>query len=261
MTDRLAPIGPGDEFDYTIDATGLLSDGEVLVGTSAVAVAGATIGTVAVDDDALTVWLSGATAGKPVFVTATLKTSGGRTFVRRYVIPYGEPVSLELARAQCSIDESDSTFDTLLATYIAAARQWVETYTGKILVQRTVTDSHRRFCSWFDLNWAPFDPDTVEVAYTDSAGAPQTLASAMINGGRVYPASNAVWPSARLNTGVQVRYTAGYADGEVPEALVQAILLIVAGWFMQRENVSERGMSEVPFAATALCDQYRDARL
>lgn len=262
MTDKLPAMGPGDEFEYRIGASGLLSEGETLLGTSTVTVTGATKGAVTIDDDALTVWISGAAAGTPIFVSASLKTSGGRTFARLYVIPYGEPVSLELAKAQCSIDESDDTFDTLIATYISAARAWVENYTGKILARRTVTDQHRRFCGWFDLNWGPFNADTVEVAYTDSDGAAQTVASVTMNGGRVYPAYNASWPSVRLNTGVRVTYTAGYAEGEVPDALVQAMLLLIGFWFANREAVNVGNItSELPFAVEALAGQYRDARL
>lgn len=170
-----------------------------------------------------------------------------------------EPVSLSEARAQCSIDESDTTFDALLTTYIAAARVWVENYTGKILVQREVADQHPRFCRFFDLQWGPFDPDTVEIDYVDSDGADATISSLTINGSRIYPAYETAWPVPRLNTGVSVTYTAGY--DEVPEPLVQAVLLLVAQWFLVRENVSERQMSEVPMAVRALCDQYRETRL
>lgn len=259
MTDKLAPLEAGEEFDYRIDATGLLVEGETLVEAgSSIDVTGATKGSVVFEDDAVTVWLSDAQPGRPIYVNAKLKTSGGRTYLRRYIIPYAEPVSLQMARAQCSIDEDDDTFDILLTGYISAARSWVENHTGKIVMPRQMTEAHPGFCRFFDLRWGPFDADSIAIGYTDADGVVQTVSDATVNGSRVYPAFSTWWPSTRTNTGVTVSYSAGYANvaDEAP-GLFQAMLLLIAHWFSVRETASERAVTEVPFAAQALADQYR----
>lgn len=168
---------------------------------------------------------------------------------------------LALARAQCSISEDDTTFDDLLTIYIGAAQRWVENHTGKLLVKREVNDRHPAFGAYFRLFWGPVDADTVAVSYTDSDGADQELTGATVNGDRLYPVAGSWWPSVQSNTGVRVTYTAGYEDGDIPEPLVQAMLLLIGHWFLNREAANDQSVSEVPFAVLALVDQYRDAML
>lgn len=257
MIETLPPMTASEVLDYLIDATGLLEDGETLaeVGSS-ITVTGATKDSQDFEDDGVTVWLSGAAAGTPIRLTAILKTSGGRTFNRVYVIPFGEPVSLEMAKAQIGLLDDDSR-DDLIADYITAAREYVEAYTGTILVPREVTESRDAFAPFFELRWAPFDPETVEISYTDTDNVGQSVSEVTVNGSRVRPGFNAWWPSVRYGTGVTITYTAGYAPEAVPVRLKQAILLLVAHWFEFRSAGSERTNSEAPFAVSALCDQFR----
>jgi uncharacterized phiE125 gp8 family phage protein len=171
-----------------------------------------------------------------------------------------EPVSLALARAQCSIVEGDTTWDALLNAYIPAARAFVEERTGRILLQRSVEQSFPCFGRYLELNYRPV-VDVTEIAYFDTAGEPQTQASYVETPGRypyrLYPALNDWWPSVQPNAGVTVTYTAGYDAGEVPEALVQAMLLLIGHWFANREAVAI-GVTAVPvpMAVEALCEPY-----
>ena len=57
---------------------------------------------------------------------------------------------------------------------------------------------------------------------------------------------------------VRVVYTAGYGDAaaDIPQAIRQAILLLVGAWYGQRETISRDAMREVPFAVTALLSVY-----
>ena len=57
---------------------------------------------------------------------------------------------------------------------------------------------------------------------------------------------------------VRVVYTAGYGDAatDVPQAIRQAILLLVGAWYGQRESISPETVREVPFAVTALLSAY-----
>lgn len=58
---------------------------------------------------------------------------------------------------------------------------------------------------------------------------------------------------------LRVAYDAGYGDAaaDVPQALKQAILLLAAYWYSQREAVAGTELREVPYAVQALCSQYR----
>lgn len=171
-----------------------------------------------------------------------------------------EPVSLTLAKAQIGLVD-DTSRDTLITGYIKAAREWVENYTGHILVQREVTDSFDRFTRYLELSKRPI-VTVDEVAYTDTDEAQQTYSGfvAGITGRypvRVYPAHNDWWPSTLANSQVIVTYTSGYEAGEEPQPLIQAMLLLVGHWFEHRAAAEQQAPTEVPFAVLSLCDQYR----
>src|SRR3546814_4296796 len=66
-----------------------------------------------------------------------------------------EPVTLALAKAHCRIDPSDTDHDEVLATYIQAAREWVEDFTGLVLVSRPFTKAVEAFGSYVQLDRRP----------------------------------------------------------------------------------------------------------
>lgn len=170
-----------------------------------------------------------------------------------------EPVSLATAKAHLRV--LDDHENDLISGYIRAAREWVENYTGHVLVRREVTDEHAAFGAFFDLMHRPFDAETITIAYTDAVGGAQMVSDVTVSGRRVRPAFNAWWPSTRPYTAVTVTYTAGYAPGEEPQSLIQAMLLLIGHWWANREAVADTAKNEVPFAVTALCDQYRTPML
>lgn len=165
-----------------------------------------------------------------------------------------EPVTLADAKAQLRV--LDTSEDALITSYIVAAREYVENLTGLILVQREVTETRERFGQFLQLNWRPVvsvDP----IDYADSDGNAATFADFLpsLYRARVYPLAS--FPSVQNNSEISITYTAGYAEGEAPQSLVQAILLLVGHWFANRETVTRETVNEVPFAVEALCDQHR----
>ena len=170
-----------------------------------------------------------------------------------------EPITLATAKEHLGLVD-DTSRDALITAQIKAAREWVENYTGHILVQRSVTDTFDRFTRFLELAKRPV-VSVASVAYTDTAGNPQNYAGFVTAMGRyplrVYPALDGWWPSIQTNTLITVTYTAGYAAGEEPQALLQAMLLLVGTWFAQREAHGTAAMAEAPFAVTSLCDQFR----
>lgn len=172
-----------------------------------------------------------------------------------------DPVTLDMAKRQCSIHGSDATFDALLTMYIAPAVDFVENRSGQLLVQRSVTEAFSGFGSYLELSKRPVISVT-GASYYDEAGTAQTLADTDllpligVNPVRVYPASS--WPSVKSNTPVTVTYLAGYTDEERPQGLIMAALLLIGHWFANREAVVIGEVSsELQLSVDALCMQKR----
>jgi len=166
-----------------------------------------------------------------------------------------EPVSFAEASAHLRL-AGDTSEQALVESYITAARKWVENYTGHVLVQREVTETHPGFGRFFDLRWQPVQADTVTIAYTDSDGATGEVTDLTVNGRRVYPAYASWWPSTRLNTGVTLTYTAGYAPDEMVDderaPFRQAILIKLTALYERRGLTDDEQRALDSFA-----DQYR----
>lgn len=173
-----------------------------------------------------------------------------------------EPVTLPEAKQHCRVLSNDE--DTLITALITAAREWVENFTGHLLVPREVTQRFECFSSHTMLyGWPIADSAVPEITYADPQGEIQMLVGARIalcNGyGRLAPAFGSRWPSTYSGAGsVVVKFQAGYATpAAVPQSMKQAILLLVGHWFANRESVSDKAMTEVPMAVDALCRPYR----
>src|SRR3546814_635203 len=162
-----------------------------------------------------------------------------------------EPVTLALAKAHCRIDPSDTDHDEVLATYIQAAREWVEDFTGLVLVSRPFTKAVEAFGSYVQLDRRPVTA-VESIAYLDTDGAEQPFTDFTINlaTGRVYASQ---WPAIGRNGYATVTYTAGYAPEEVPVALVQAMLLLIGHSFRSEEHTSElQSLMRISYAVFCL---------
>ncbi len=151
----------------------------------------------------------------------------------------GEPVSLAEAKLQLRVDGSDE--DALIGNLIAAGRRTVELLSGRALAPQTL---ELTLDDWPEngIIWLPMPPlqSVASIVYVDDAGGEHTLAeSAYLVGaacepGRVAILETPVGDLAAIE-GVRVQYDAGYADGETPQTLKQAILLLVGHWYENRE--------------------------
>jgi uncharacterized phiE125 gp8 family phage protein len=195
--------------------------------------------------------------------------------------PAVEPVSLAEVKLHSKVDQNAE--DGLLSALIIAARQHVEKTTGRQLVTAT----------WeVYLECFPCNDDEIELPFGElqSIDAFQwTLAggatkSWTVSGSNLLDANSAVvahiedgdeaeievafgciWPPDVLRTsrGVRIRFTCGYGDDTaVPQAVKQAILLLVGHWYTHREAVSIGTTSssqgrEIPLAVDALLSNYR----
>lgn len=184
--------------------------------------------------------------------------------------PIIEPVTLSEAKLAMRVDIDDD--DTLIENYILAARGWVEEICRPRLA--LITQTWRYVADEFPGS------DTLElmvypllsvtsVTYTNDVGVTTTIPATdyvvdtISQPGRLRLKSTASWPSATLQVvnGFEVNFTAGFgATGSaVRSELRQAILLLVAHWYENREPVLTTGAQAVsmPFTVTALMQPWR----
>lgn len=165
-----------------------------------------------------------------------------------------EPITVEEARAHLRIDGTDE--DTAIAGYIRDARDWVEVYTGHILVRREVTETFSdlrrvRLRAW------PIAADAVPVVI---AARQPVVGAGLAVGNRpvqLVPATGAIFPQIVPSIGaVSVRVVAGYADAtEIPGIFMRAMLLLIGGYYADREGGDVFVKAEE--AAKSLCRAKR----
>lgn len=185
-----------------------------------------------------------------------------------YAAPTTEPVSLSEAQAHLRL--SDWADLETLSALIQVAREQLEQDTGRALITQTWD------CYWDSLPsgrelWLP-KPKLVSVTSVTSvndAGASATLASTNYlvdttsEPGRIVLTSSGAWPSdVRSTNGLVVRYVAGYgAAAAVPQALKQALLMLVGSLYEHREQVMVSQFAgqliEIPFGYAQLIAPYR----
>jgi uncharacterized phiE125 gp8 family phage protein len=152
-----------------------------------------------------------------------------------------EPVSVELARKQCRLDDDEE--DELIAQKITAAREWVEDFTGRIVAQQTLVAHFRAWGSYLEIPRRPVisvdaivyngDPDDDSYAAGRFVLGPYPL--------RILAGADG-FPALRTGGAITVAYTAGYDAGEVPKVMIEAILVLVGGMMSEREGGYEKSL-------------------
>jgi len=175
--------------------------------------------------------------------------------------PSTYPVTTTEARTHCLI--YGSADDTYLDSLIAAATRHVESLSSRQLLTATWAARMDDFPEEIELRILPV-ASVVSIVYVDPDAVSQTLAAANYRTdiespdcpGRISPAYGMTWPAVRGETynAVTVSFTAGYgAAAAVPETYKQAILLLVAHWFENREPVNIGNIvNTIPLAFTSL---------
>ncbi len=180
--------------------------------------------------------------------------------------PAAEPVTLAEAKLHLKVDGADD--DALITTLVTAARRFAERFSRRALVTQT-----------WDLVLDAFPADdgaifvprpqlqsVTSITYIDGAGSSQVLAASKYKvdiasqPGRIAPAFGQSWPATRAEmTAVTARFVAGYgAASDVPESIKQAILLLLAHWYENREAVhAGTGAARIPLTVEALLRQHR----
>lgn len=164
--------------------------------------------------------------------------------------PATEPITLTDVKNNLKVDTTDD--DTLIELLIKAAREYVEIYTGRALLEQTIqerldcfpiqTDSN--LVGSIELRFAPLKTFT-HLKYINSDGVETTLVEntdykidTFSEPPRIYPEYNKTWPTIRDEPlAVIIEYVAGYSTAsDVPAPIRKAMLLIVAKMYEQRED-------------------------
>lgn len=179
--------------------------------------------------------------------------------------PSVEPVSLADAKAHLRVDGTDE--NSLITALITAARQFVENHCEIALVTQTLRMTLPAFADAIQLERPPVTGIT-QIEYVSTAGTVVTVLNAGNNLWRlsagpmrpiVTPYFNTSWPdTAAVPDAVKITYTAGYgaAATDVPQAIRQAMLLLIGHWYKTREAAGQ-ALADAPFAVTALLAPYK----
>ena len=181
--------------------------------------------------------------------------------------PAVEPVTAAEVKLHSRIDTDAD--DGKIAMLIEAAREYIESVTGRRFVSTTLTLTLDRFPAddFIELPGAPLQSVT-SVKYVDSLGAIQTFSSSSYDvdvtddmHGRIYVDRSTGWPSVYYQrNAVTIIYKAGHGDtaANVPEKIKQAILLLVGHWYEHREPVVVGTITaELPQSLKALINNLK----
>lgn len=181
--------------------------------------------------------------------------------------PAETPVSPTEAKAHLRVETTAD--DTLIAGLIAAATAHLDGWSGilgRCLVEQTWRQDYDDFRSCLRLPLFPVLSIT-SVKYVDTDGVEQTVDSAnyvLLNderGAYVEFADGYSFPALNVGSAaVRITYVAGYgAASAVPQAIKQAMLLLIGHWYENREAVivGTSQPSPLPLAVDALITPFR----
>ncbi len=188
------------------------------------------------------------------------------------------PVTLAQLRAQVRVDSADD--DPILTGLLFAATAHIENSLGRPIVTRAVRAVFEQWpCSQYRPLYPPFaltrsPTDTAiellmpvtavtAISYTAADQSVQTWTSFIVRnspGGKSYvrPASGTDWPTLGTDPLITLDATAGWA--KVPEPVVQAIMLLGAHLYLNREEVLTGARIvalQLPVGVTELIAPYR----
>lgn len=164
-------------------------------------------------------------------------------------------------------DEEDTTLEIILRSAI----QSIEDYAATSLISQGFRKYRSEFPTMYGKDRSMFlgmRPlvSVASVTYYDIDGTQQTLST------DVYSVTEAgsnpwvnlkpgqVWPATEIReNAVAINFTAGYGSaGVVPRDLVSAVLLACADKYRNRGDVNVVRFIDIPHAALAICERYRE---
>lgn len=180
------------------------------------------------------------------------------------VPPAIEPVTLQETKTHLRIDSADE--DAYIASLITAAREQLEDYMCRAIIQQTLVYVRDRWPESSEIILPGGQLlSVVAVTYKDVAGSEYQFTNFLTDTeskpGRIILAPNASWPTAQLYpvNPIRIEYQVGYgaAATDVPQKVKQAILLLVGHLYEHREETISEKLEHLPFGVTALVEREK----
>jgi len=177
------------------------------------------------------------------------------------------PVSLDELKQAARVDFDDD--DAILMTYLQAAVDHLDGWNG-ILGRAIINQDWKIWLGDWPLGGIvlPFgDVSQTSVRYYAANGQQETLDASLYElietatGAEIrfksgFAAPELDYDSSRL---IEVRFTTGYGDdaAAVPASIKVAIMLLATHWYENREAVTGRNLTRLPFAVDRLITPHR----
>lgn len=173
--------------------------------------------------------------------------------VQTTTTPANEPLSLEQTKKYLELDSE--RYNQIVQDLIIASREYCEQYCNLVFASRVVSEY---FDTWpcgriIELQLSPVSSVSA-VNYLSSDGSTYSAfnssnwaADIYSTNSRVVLNESASWPDIPiLANAVRIDYTAGYALSDVPQAVKQAMRMLIAFWFENREDMALPGTTKNP---------------
>lgn len=169
-------------------------------------------------------------------------------------------VTLQQAKAHLAVEHDEH--DDLIAGLVAAATQHLdgpEGWLGRALGLQTLEVSADRLpAAFLPLPYPPLREVLAVECREGDAWAALDPATWELDPAGLMRRSGASWPSVAFGPGVVcVRFKAGYDPGQVPQPILQAILLTVGHFYRHRSAVAETTLEELPMGVQYLLAPFR----
>lgn len=175
--------------------------------------------------------------------------------------PESEPVEVAVMKAYLKVDREDD--DDLIEALIKAARQSVESYTGRSLITQTRKMSFDYFpCGDIGILRGPIQSvDSIKYHDSTDTEVEVTDTDYWVYRDSKWPRVRVKnsWPAAKCRPGsVTITTTNGFGDAgtDVPEEIITCIKRLVAHWYEHREDASVDRVNEMPWDCQAILFEH-----
>ena len=176
-----------------------------------------------------------------------------------------EPITVAEVMTHCRITSVDEAESAKISAFISAAREYVESYTGKLYGSRVETAVFKGLYPILPIAKGPVTSVISVIAETEDGPVDVTENYVIdVQTGFELIAKNNL-PDLKLSDEflypVTVEYNAGLSV--MPASIKQACLLIIGHWYENREEVvvSAGNAIQIPLAAKSLLEMRRHSVL
>lgn len=183
--------------------------------------------------------------------------------------PALEPVTLAEVKTHLRVEHDLE--NALIESLITAARNFVENFTRRALIEQSWKLTLDQFPCWEIYLPKPPLISITKIEYLNSLGIADSLTETIdflvdkeSEPARVTPFYLGTWPIAyqQINA-VSITFKCGYGAlaAAVPTAIKQSMLLLIGHWYNNREQTAPINLSQIPLGAEYLLWPYRDFRV